>query len=68
MADVLTTFVSFVLLADVIAWWLMFLPLLCSFILLGDVAAWWLMECLSLVWMADDIAKVADGLATGSIF
>ena len=46
----------------------MFLPLLCSFILLGDVVAWWLMECLSLVWMADVIAKVADGLATESIF
>ena len=28
----------------------------------------WLMECLPWVWMADVIAKVADGIATGSMF
>ena len=30
VADVIATVVFFVLLADVIVWWLMFLPLLCS--------------------------------------
>ena len=29
---------------------------------------WWLMECLPWVWMADVITKVADGIATGSMF
>ena len=28
----------------------------------------WLMECLPWVWMADVIAKVGDGIATGSMF
>ena len=32
VADVFTTILFFVLLADVIAWWLMLLPLLCSFV------------------------------------
>ena len=68
VADVFTTVVFLVLVADVIAWWLVFLPLLCNFVLLADVVAWWLMECLPWVWMADVIAKVADGLATGSMF
>ena len=68
VADVFTTVIFFVLLADVIAWWLMFLPLLFSFVLLADVVTWWLMECLPWVWMADVIAKVADGLTTGSMF
>ena len=45
----------------------MFLPLLCSFVLLADVVAWWLMECPPWVWMADVLAKVEDGLATGSM-
>ena len=35
---------------------------------LADVIAWWLMECLPWVWVADVIAKVADGIATGSMF
>ena len=41
---------------------------ICSFVWLADVIAWWLMECPPGVWMADVIAKVADGLATGSMF
>ena len=45
VADVIATVVFFCLLADVIAWWLMFFPLLCS-VLLADVIAWWMMECL----------------------
>ena len=45
----------------------MILPLLCT-VLLADVVAWWLMECLPWVWMADVVARVADGLATGSMF
>ena len=70
VADVFTTILFFflVLLADVITWWLMFLPLLCSFVFMADVVAWWLMECPPWVWMADVVAKVADGLATGSMF
>ena len=36
--------------------------------ILADVIAWWLMECLPWVWMADVIANVADGMATGSMF
>ena len=68
VADVFTTVLFFVLLADGIAWWLMFLPLLCSFVLLADVVAWWLMEYPPWVWMTDVIAKVEDGLATWSMF
>ena len=45
VADVVATVVFFVLLADIIAWRLMFLPLLCS-VLLADVVSWWLIECL----------------------
>ena len=67
VADVVATVVFFVLLTDVIAWWLMFLPLLCS-VLLADVVAWWLMQYLPWVWIADVVARVADGLATGSMF
>ena len=37
-------------------------------VMLADIIARWLMECLPWVWMADVIAKVADGLATGSMF
>ena len=37
-------------------------------VMLADVIGWWLMECLPWVWMADVKAKVADGLATGSMF
>ena len=72
------------LLADVIAKmadgiaivciWQMLLPsgwCYCNSVLqfmLADVNAWWLMECLPWVWMADVIANVADGMATGSMF
>ena len=66
VADVVAT-VVFLFIGDVIGWWLMFLPLLCT-VLLADVVAWWLMECLPWVWMADVVARVADGLATGSMF
>ena len=37
-------------------------------VMLADIIAWWLMECLPWVWMADVIAKLADGLATRSMF
>ena len=37
-------------------------------VMLADVIAWWLMECLPWVWIADVIAKVSHGLATGSMF
>ena len=61
VADVFTTVLF-------LFWWQMLLPLLCSFVLLADVVVWWLMECSPWVWMADVIAKVADGIATGSMF
>ena len=58
----------------IICVWQMLLPGGCCcchcilYFMLADVIAWWLMECPPWVWMADVIAKVADGIATGSMF
>ena len=68
MADVIATFESLCL-TDVIARWLVLLPLYIQFMCLADVIAK-VVDGMSTIGcsMADVIAMVADGIATGSMF